>query len=159
MQWLESGRFRASRDLRTTLHWLINSRIESTETWEEVWGLASHYLGFPGDASGKEPPCQCRRYKRHGFHPRVRKIPWRRKWQPTPMESHAQRSRQGTDHRVAKSWTQMKATLHAQVIHRLSGHPGGRTQDFQLPKNPSATQLLPPCSRTFCQSCSFLTAV
>ena len=27
-------------------------------------------------------PCQCRR---HGFNPRVRKISWRRKWQPTPV--------------------------------------------------------------------------
>ena len=30
--------------------------------------------------SGKESACQCRR---HGFHPWVGKIPWRRKWQPT----------------------------------------------------------------------------
>jgi len=31
------------------------------------------------------PPsaCQCRRCKRHGFHPWVGKIPWRKKWQPT----------------------------------------------------------------------------
>ena len=26
---------------------------------------------FPGGASGKEPACQCRRCKRHGFHPWV----------------------------------------------------------------------------------------
>ena len=47
------------------------------------------YLGFPGGASGKEPACQCR------FDPWVRKIPWRREWQPTPAflpgESHGQR--------------------------------------------------------------------
>ena len=30
------------------------------------------------------PPCQCRRRKRHRFNPWVRKMPWRRKWQPTP---------------------------------------------------------------------------
>ena len=34
-----------------------------------------------------------------GFHPRVEKIPWRRKWQPTPEffpgESHGQRSLEG----------------------------------------------------------------
>ena len=28
--------------------------------------------------------CQCRRYKRCRFRPWVWKIPWRRKWQPTP---------------------------------------------------------------------------
>ena len=55
--------------------------------------------GFLGGASGKEPTCQCRRCKRHGFNPWVRKIPWRRKWQPTPVflpgESHGQRSLAG----------------------------------------------------------------
>ena len=42
--------------------------------------------------SGKEPTFQCRRHKRHGFNPSVRKIPWKRAWQPTPAflpgESH-----------------------------------------------------------------------
>ena len=28
-------------------------------------------IGFPGDASGKEPNCQRRRHKRHGFDPWV----------------------------------------------------------------------------------------
>ena len=32
--------------------------------------------------SGKEFACQCRR---HRFNPWVRKISWRRKWQPTPV--------------------------------------------------------------------------
>ena len=49
--------------------------------------------GLPGGASGKEPNCQRRR---HGFRPWVGKIPWRRKWQPTPEflpgEFHGQRS-------------------------------------------------------------------
>ena len=27
--------------------------------------------GFPGGSSGKELTCQCRRYKRYGFDPRV----------------------------------------------------------------------------------------
>ena len=36
-------------------------------------------VGFPG---GKECACQCRR---HGFDPWVGKIPWRRKWQCTPL--------------------------------------------------------------------------
>ena len=39
----------------------------------------------PGGASGKEPTCQCRKHRRCGFTPWVRKIPWRRKWQPTPV--------------------------------------------------------------------------
>ena len=41
----------------------------------------------PGDTGGKEPACQCqrRRWKRNTFHLWVRKIPWRGKWQPTPV--------------------------------------------------------------------------
>ena len=41
------------------------------------------------------PTCQCKRCKRHGFSPWVRKIPWKRARQPTPVflpgESHGQR--------------------------------------------------------------------
>ena len=40
---------------------------------------------FPDGASGKEPACQCRRCKRCSLDPCVRKIPWRRTWQPTPI--------------------------------------------------------------------------
>ena len=47
----------------------------------------------------KESTCQCRRFKRLHFDPWVGKIPWRRKWQPTPVflpgESHGQRSMMG----------------------------------------------------------------
>ena len=56
-------------------------------------------MDFPGGASGKEPPCHCRRHKRHGFDPWVGKIPWRSSWQLTPVflpgESHGQRSLAG----------------------------------------------------------------
>ena len=41
--------------------------------------------GLPGGASGKEPICQCRWRKRCGFDPWVKKIPWRRAWQPTAV--------------------------------------------------------------------------
>ena len=33
------------------------------------------FKGFSGASSGKEPPCKCRRHKRCGFDPWVRKIP------------------------------------------------------------------------------------
>ena len=36
-----------------------------------------HQWGFPFNPVNKEPA-------RNGFYPWVRKIPWRRKWQPTP---------------------------------------------------------------------------
>ena len=53
-------------------------------------------MSFPGGASGKEPPCQCRRHNRGGFDPWVEQSPWRRAWQPTPVlspgDTHGQRS-------------------------------------------------------------------
>jgi len=56
----------------------------------------------------KEPACQCRRRKRCRFDPWVRKIPWRRKWQPTPVflepgESHGQRDQWAMVHSIAES--------------------------------------------------------
>ena len=33
----------------------------------------------------KESACQGRRCQRRGFNPEAGKIPWRRKWQPTPV--------------------------------------------------------------------------
>ena len=52
-----------------------------------IWGFSGGLWrgGSPGGASGKEPACQCRRHKRSRFDPWVGKIPWRRKWQPTPV--------------------------------------------------------------------------
>ena len=58
--------------------------------------LINWLKNFLGGTSGKNPACQCRRHKRHGFNLWVRKIPWRRAWQPIPVflpgESHEQRS-------------------------------------------------------------------
>ena len=48
--------------------------------------------GFPGGADGEESACNARG---PGFHPWVRKIPWRKKWLLTPVflpeEFHGQR--------------------------------------------------------------------
>ena len=52
--------------------------------------------GFPGGSDSKESACNVRR---PGFDPCIRKIPLRRKWQPTPVflsgEFHGQRSLAG----------------------------------------------------------------
>ena len=54
--------------------------------------------GFPGRSVVKNPP-QYRTHRRHGFSPRVGKIPWRREWQPNPVfltgESHGPKSLEG----------------------------------------------------------------
>ena len=74
-----------------------------------TWFKLIMYIGFPRWLSGKEPTCQCRRC---GFDLWVRKIPWQRKWQPTPgflpgnpMERGAY---QATVHGVAKIQTWLR---------------------------------------------------
>ena len=47
--------------------------------------LGQALMGFPHSASRKESICQFRRWKRWGFDLWIRKIPWRKKWQPTPV--------------------------------------------------------------------------
>ena len=78
--------------------------------------------GFPGGTSGKEPPCcLCRRHKRRGSNPWVRKIPWRRAWQPTPVFSSEEYHGQNI-HGVAKSWTWLK--WHAWRTHTYFSYLG-----------------------------------
>ena len=108
-----------------------NSAFTSVNTWflsfEKIsieLAFPESYMlscSFPGGISGKETACQCRRHKRHGFDPWVRKIPWRRVWQPTPVllsgESYGQRSLEGfIVYRVAKRWTWLKQLS----MHELS---------------------------------------
>ena len=91
---------------------LIRLKISSYESSckpmkiQEVGHLILDYLYFIKKicvssqvAQWQESACQCRRCRRPRFDPWVGKIPWRRKWQPTPGflpgESHGQRSLAG----------------------------------------------------------------
>ena len=42
-------------------------------------------LPSQGGSNGKESACQGRNHKRYRFDVWAGKIPWRRKWQPTPV--------------------------------------------------------------------------
>ena len=64
---------------------------------------SSSHQGFPGPQWSRI----CLQYRTHRiFDPWVRKVPWRRKWLPTPVflpgGSHGQRSLAGYSSRVAK---------------------------------------------------------
>ena len=90
--------------------WLrIHLPMQETRVWSLVRSnhkISLQYIHFISTAiyvtplwlSGKESACQCRRCR---FHPWVGKIPWRRKWQPTPVflpgKSHRQRAWQELD--------------------------------------------------------------
>ena len=94
--------------------WLQKPRLFPFTTWS--WHSCLLLILFifraswlPWWLSSKESGCQ---WKRHGFYPWVRKFPWRRKWQPTPVflpgNSHGQRSLVGYSlqgcKRVSHDW-------------------------------------------------------
>ena len=74
-----------------------------------------------GGTGGKEPTCQCRRHKGRRFDPWVRKIPWKRTWQPTPVfslgESHGQRSVAGYSPWGRKELDTTEAAEHSTAQH------------------------------------------
>ena len=79
--------------------------------------LVSSYIS----TSGKEPTCQCRRYKRLKFNPWVGKIPWRKHGNPlqyscleNPMDRGACSWLGSSVHGVAQSQTWLKGlSTHA----------------------------------------------
>ena len=75
--------------------------------------------GLTSWLSSKEHSCQCRRCR---LEPWVRKVPWRRKWQPAPVflpgKPHGQRSLVGYS-----PWGH-KRVRHDLVTKRQSGHSG-----------------------------------
>ena len=84
---------------------------------EKEWRL-------PRWLSGKESVCQCRRPR---FNPWVRKIPWRRKWQPIsvflPGKSHGQRGLVGYSPWGCNSCTWLSNSAHTQESEiKLGGH-------------------------------------
>ena len=66
--------------------------------------------------SGKESTCQ---YRRHRFNPWVRKIPWTRKWQPSPvflpgnpMDRETWQLQSTGSQRVGHDWAHMQDILN-----------------------------------------------
>ena len=74
--------------------------------------LCYYITGLPRWLSGKGSACQCRRYE---FSPWVRKIPWRREWQPTPVFLEYPMNREAwwaTVHGAARSQRQLSNWAH-----------------------------------------------
>ena len=86
----------------SSIHGIFQARVLE---WSSIAFSASEQLVRSNfklskvEATEKEFACQCMRHRRFGFNPWVRKIPWRRKWQPSPVflpgKSHGQRSLAG----------------------------------------------------------------
>ena len=103
--------------LENSLKWIAMQmgRLGKATSYVEmpiIWGL-------PRQLSDKESTCQCRRRRRLGFNPWVRKIPWSRKWQPLQnscLENFMDRGAWwATVHGVTKSqrWLSNWAPIHA----------------------------------------------
>ena len=108
--WGSGGGDTASREPRTSPSHPGEKHAGRTAAWVSPWSKmvrksSEETLNFQGIL-------QCRRSV---FHPWVRKIPWTKKWQLTPVfspgKSHGQRSLEAIVHGVTKSWTQMINTL------------------------------------------------
>ena len=107
-------------------HWSLEKlRNLFTDYKRSGWDLCTVIVsrGFPGDASGKEPDCQCGRHKRCHFSPWVGKIPWGRVREPAsvflPGDSYAQRSLAGyCPHGVESDTTERLSTRH--VVYRAT---------------------------------------
>ena len=84
---------------------------------------------LPRWLSGKESACQRRRC---GFDPWVEKIPWRRKWQPTPVflpgKSHGQR----------------RLASYRQWGHKESDTTEQLTPQWEIPNANPAMVIFPP---------------
>ena len=80
---------------RTVLNIIMLNKRSLIGKTHPLWLHLQEFLGdFPSGSDSKASVClQCRR---PGFNPRVGKISWRRKWQPTPIflpgKSHGWRS-------------------------------------------------------------------
>ena len=79
-----------------------NSLIVGVHTWQEL----KVFCGLSWWLSGRESICQCRR---RSFLPWVGKIPWRRKWQPTPFCLGSSTER-GEPHRIQSMGSQKSQT-------------------------------------------------
>ena len=81
-------------------------------------------------------------YRTHGFHPWVRKIPWRRKWQPTPVflpgDPHGQRSLVGYSpwaHTVRHDWATKQKELSLYILSFTISLLGCETERLHVSKS------------------------
>ena len=99
----------SGREEPGSLQWWDRIELDTAE-WLTLHTIA--WMGILSDTSGREPACQCRRCKRHGFDPRVEKIPWRRHGNPlqysSPENSMDRGTWQASAHGVTQSWSQRK---------------------------------------------------
>ena len=130
--WMHNNIYRRLGKCRTKLHIvsLYTKKFFKADKVRFLVGVSisnsQKLLEWIDGSSGKGFACICRRHKRGRFDPWVGKIPWRRKWQPTPIlligESHGQKSLVGYSpwgsQRVRHNW-ETEHTAHIQKSRRI----------------------------------------
>ena len=85
-----------------------------------VLPLDMPFLGFPGGSVVKNPPADA---QNTDSIPRSSKMPWRRKWQPTPVflpaKSHGQKSLVGYS-----PWGHKESNMTEQLNNNILSHHG-----------------------------------
>ena len=118
------------------LLWLFTFISAFSHLSDYTYPLAKVFLGLPRWVSNKESSCQCRRCGRRGFNAWVRKIPWRRKWQPTPVfvlgKSHGQRSLAG--------YSPWGCQASDAPEHERTGFSRDKGHEGQRPQSPAQCQ-------------------
>ena len=84
-----------------------------------IFAFVYWFLNLPRWLSSKESACQCRRGRRCGFDPRVRKIPWRREWQPTPDSCQENPMDRGAWRAIVQGVTKSWIQLSTHIAHLL----------------------------------------
>ena len=94
--WSQITQFSKEKSLHNVTAGVTMTILRYPNSWPSNQCAHEWMKSFPGGTSSKETSRQGSTY---GFNPWVRKIPWRRKWQLTPIflpgESHGQRSLAG----------------------------------------------------------------
>ena len=101
-----------------------------------IWPQAmTNWKGFPSGASGKEPACWCRRYKKHRVQPLGQEDPQRRAWQSTPgflpRESHGQRSLAGYSPLGRRVGLKQLSTHCMRDMHYIHDKPKAKAFTFK----------------------------
>ena len=88
----------------------------------KIYSILYCDMGIPGGSEVKNLPV-VQETQRHRFNPWVRKIPWRRKWQPTPVilpgKSYGQRSLMAFIFKWLKTLKGKRNTSRYMKLHKI----------------------------------------
>ena len=92
----------------------------SSSSYSHICLSIYHLSGLLRWFSGKEFTCQCRRHRRCKFNLWVGKIPWKRKWQPTPVFLPRKSEKPGGlqpmgSQRIRLDWAQLNSKNNLRV--------------------------------------------